>query len=141
MTFEDDIPGGIAMVTAPGHHLTTGVLEDDHTILEGGHPLEDEELAYLQLMSDGEGHPPLVDIYLIAFSRRSHPPVAVSVGLQDDVRRDFSEPSNEIMRDSQPAEGGLEDDAQELVRPYVRLVVPDVSRPSLLGASLLWGLR
>jgi hypothetical protein len=73
------------MVTAPGHHLTAGVVEDDHTVLEGEHPLEDEALAYLQLMSDGEGRPPMVDVYVIAFSRRSHPPVATSVGLQDDV--------------------------------------------------------
>ena len=99
MTLEDDTPGGVAMITAHGHHLSAGVVEDDHIVLEGGHLLEDEELAYLQLMSDGEGRPPLVDVCVIAFSHRSHPPVAASVGGDDDVRRDFSEPPDEIMRD------------------------------------------
>jgi hypothetical protein len=74
-------------------------------------------------------------------SHRSHPPVAVSVGLHDDVRKDFSEPLDEILRDQEPAEGGPEDNAQELVRPYVRLEVADVSCPSLLRRSLLRGIR
>ena len=99
MTFEDATPGGIAIVTTPGHHIGAGVVEDDHTVLEGGHPLRDEELAYLQLMSDGEGRPPLIDVYVIAFSHRSQPLVAACVGGDDDVRRDFSEPPNEITRD------------------------------------------
>ncbi|XP_047042568.1 uncharacterized protein LOC124646505 [Lolium rigidum] len=58
MTLEDDTPGSVAMVTAPGHHLSAGVVEDDHTVPEAGHLLEDEELAYLQLMSDGEARHP-----------------------------------------------------------------------------------
>jgi hypothetical protein len=99
MILEDDTPGRVAMVMAHGHHLSAGVVEDDPIVLEGGHLLEDEELAFLQLMSDGEGRPALVDVCVIAFSHRSHPPVAACVGGDDDVRRDFSEPSDEIMRD------------------------------------------
>jgi hypothetical protein len=99
VTLEDDTPGGVAMVTTHGHHLSAGVVEDDHIVLEGGHLLEDEELAYLQLMSDGEGRPPLVDVCVIAFSHCSHPLVAASVAGDDDVRRNFSEPPDKIMRD------------------------------------------
>lgn len=128
------------MVQAPVHHLIAGMVEDDHIVLEGGHLLEDEELAYLQLMGDGEARPPLVDVCVIAFSHHSHPPVANSVGLHDDVRRNFSEPPDEILRDHEPAEGGPEDDAQELVRPYLVLEVADVSRPSLLRRSLVRAL-
>ncbi|KAK1644998.1 hypothetical protein QYE76_062803 [Lolium multiflorum] len=117
-----------------------GVVEDDHTALEGGHLLEDDELAYLQLMSDGEARPPLVDVCVIVFSHRSHPPVAASVDGDDEVRRNLSEPPDEILRDPEPTERGPEDDAQELVRPYVRLEVADVSCPSLLRRSLIGGL-
>ena len=98
MALEDDTPGRVAMVTAHGHHLSAGVVEDDHIVLEGGHLLEDEELAYLQLMSDGEGRLPLVDVCVLAFHHRSHPPVAACVGGDDDVRRGFSEPPDEITR-------------------------------------------
>ena len=129
------------MDRAPAHHLSAGVVEDDHTVLESRHLLEGEELAYLELMGDGEGRPSLVDECFISCSPRSHPPVAASVGLHDDVRRDFSEPPDEILRDPEPAEGGPEDDAQELVRPYVRLEVADVCCLSLLGWSLVGGLR
>lgn len=39
MGLEDDTPGGVAMVTTHGHHLSAGVVEDDHIVLEGGHLL------------------------------------------------------------------------------------------------------
>jgi hypothetical protein len=42
MIFEYDTPGGIAMVRAHAHHLSAGVVEDDHIVLEGGHILEGE---------------------------------------------------------------------------------------------------
>jgi hypothetical protein len=61
------------MVWAHAYHLSAGVVEDDHPILESRHLLEGEELAYLELMGDGEDRPPLVDECVIAFSPRSHP--------------------------------------------------------------------
>jgi hypothetical protein len=105
MMLGDDTPGVIAMVGAPAHHLSAGVVEDDHTVLEGGHLLEGEELAYLLLMGDGEDRPPLFDECVIAFSPCSHPLVASSVGGDDDVGRNFSEPLDESFRDHEPAEG------------------------------------
>jgi hypothetical protein len=73
------------MVRVPGHHLSAGVVEDDHTVLERGHLLQCEELAYLELMGDGEGSPPLVDECVVAFFPRSHPPAAANVAADDDV--------------------------------------------------------
>ena len=142
MVLGDDAPGVIAMVRAPAHHLSAGVVEDDHTVLQGGHPTEGDELAYLELMGDGEGRPSLVDECVIAFSPRSHPPAAASVCADDDVRRDGSEPLDELVRDRELAEGGLEDDAEELVRPYLVVEVADVCRPSttLLRRSLVGNL-
>jgi hypothetical protein len=72
-------------------------------------------MAYLQLMGDGEGRPPLVDECVLAFSPRSHPPVAANVGADDDVRRDGSEPLDKVDRYWELAEGGLEDDPEEVV--------------------------
>ena len=142
MIFEDSTPGGVAMVLAPAHHLSAGVVEDDHTVLEGGHLLEGEELAYLELMDDDEGRPPMVDECVIAFSPRSHPPVASSVGGDNDVGRNFPEPLDESFRDHEPAEGGLEDDFEEVVRPCLLVEVADLSRPSttLLRRSLAGNL-
>lgn len=142
MMLGDDTPSVIAMVRASAHHLSAGVVEDDHTILEGGHLLEGEELAYLELMGDGEGRPPLVDECIIAFSPRSHPPIASGVGGDDDVGRNFSEPLDESFRDHEPADGGLEDDAEEVVRPCVLVEVADLSRPSttLIRRSLAGNL-
>jgi hypothetical protein len=134
----DDTPGIIAMVQAHAHHLSAGVVEHDHTVLEGGHLLEGEELAYLELMGDGERRPPLVDECVIAFFPRSHPSIASIVGGDDDIGRDFFEPLDESLMDHEPTEGGLEDHAEEVVRPYVVVEVADVSRPStaLLRRSL-----
>jgi hypothetical protein len=41
MIFKDDTPGGIAMVHAPAHHLSAGVVKDDHIVLEVGDLIED----------------------------------------------------------------------------------------------------
>jgi hypothetical protein len=140
MIFEDNTLCCITMVRAPGHHLSAGVVEDDHT--KGGHLLEGEELAYLELMGDGEARTPLVDECVIAFSRCSHPPVPSSVAADDDVGRDLPEPLDESFRDQELAEGGLEDDGPELVWPYLVLEVAAVSWPSttLLQRSLVGNL-
>jgi hypothetical protein len=45
------------MFWAPRHHLSAGVVKYNHTEHAKG-LLEGEELAYLQLMGDGEGSPP-----------------------------------------------------------------------------------
>ena len=142
MVLGDDAPGVTAMVQAPADHLSAGVVEDDHSVLQGGHPSEGDELAYLVLMGDDEGRPSLVDERVIAFSPRSHPPVASGVGGDDDVGRDFSEPLDESFRDHEPAEGGLEDDFEEVVRPLLVVEVADLSRPSttLLRRSLAGNL-
>ena len=125
MMLGDDTPGVIAMVRAPTHHLNAGVVEDGHTVVQGGHLPEGEELSYLELMGDGEGRTSLVDECFIAFSPRSHPPVASGVGGDDDVERNFSEPLDESFRDHEPSEGGLEDDAEEVT-----------TRKSLIAALL-----
>jgi hypothetical protein len=131
------------MVWAHAYHLSAGVVEDDHPILESRHLLEGEELAYLELMGDGEDRPPLVDECAIAFSPHSHPPAAVSVCVGDDVRRDRPEPLDELLRDWELPEGGLEDDPEEVLWPYVVVEVADVIRPSsmLLGRTLVGNLR
>ena len=142
MVLGDDAPGIITMVRAPSHHLSAGVVEDDHTVLQGVHPSEGDEVTYLELMGDGEGRPSLVDECVIVFSPRSHPPVASGVGGDDDVGRYFSEPLDESFRDHEPVEGGLEDDFEEVVRPWLVVEVSDLSRPStmLLGRSLAGNL-
>jgi hypothetical protein len=78
------------MVRAPGHHLSAGVVNDDHTVLSSGHHPKGAELAYLQLMGDGEGFLPLVDECFGTVFLRSHPPAATSVVADDDVRTDGS---------------------------------------------------
>jgi hypothetical protein len=126
------------MVREPSHHLSAGVVEDDHIVLERLHLLKGEELAYLELMGDGKCHPPLVDECGVAFFPRSHPLAVVSVVADDDVQRDGSKALDEVGRDWELPEGGLEDDSEEVVRPYVVVEVADISIPSstLLGWSL-----
>jgi hypothetical protein len=102
------------MVQAPHHLLSAGVLEDDNIIFASGHLLESEELAYLQLMGDCEGCPPMVDECFSADFLRSHPPATTSVAADDDVRTDGSEPLDEFGRVCELPEGGLEDDLEEV---------------------------
>lgn len=131
------------MVRTHAHHLSEGVVEDDHTVVHSRHLLEGEELAYLELMGDGEGRPRLVDLCIVAFSPHSHPPAVANVAADNDVRRDWSEPLDEVGRHRELPEGGLEDDAKEVVRTYVVVEVADVSLPSstLIGRSVAGNLR
>jgi hypothetical protein len=86
--FYHDTPGGIAMVWAPGHDLSVGVVEDDHMEDARGLLLEGKELGYLELMGDDEGCPPLVDECIVAYFPGSYPPAATSVAVDEDVGRD-----------------------------------------------------
>jgi hypothetical protein len=60
----------------------------------------------------------------------------------DELGRDGTEPFDELGRDWERPKGHLEDDPQEVFRPYVVVEVAGGTRPSstLLGRTLAWNL-
>jgi hypothetical protein len=112
-------------------------MEDTNGLL-----LEGDDLAYLELIGDGEGCPPLVDECIVAEFSGSHPSAATSVDADDDVGRDGTELVDVFGRDWELPKGRLEDDHREVLRPFIVVEVANGSRSSstLLGQTIAGNL-